>query len=489
MMQLLTIIYALCAVGLGIYTLGQLGLLVQYWRHRHHRVDTPAYEPSTLPQVTVQLPVYNERFVVVRLLRAVAALDYPADRLHIQLLDDSTDTTTKIAAAEVKRLQQAGVSISRVRRTDRDGYKAGALSHGLTLDSSEFVAIFDADFVPPPDFLLRTIPHLLADECAGVVQTRWGHINGADSALTQAQRLMIDTHFVIEQRARSESGWLLPFNGTGGVWRRACIDDAGGWSDVTLTEDLDLSYRAQMRGWRSIYLPDVVVPGELPAQIAAYKQQQARWACGSTQNLRRHGWQVLRQGSVGQRIMGLHHLCQYIPQPLMLILLLLTPPLLLAGYLDHLPLAPLGILSLIPPAMIALGQREIYPAWGKHMWAFPALLLVATGMMWSNSVAVAKGMFADHLQFARTPKFARAKPTTDYHPISARIPTESLLCLYALFAAVLAWRHMPALVPYLLIYALSFGTVTVSELFDRVQLRRKSPPRPKSFSHAGEKDF
>jgi len=458
--HILSAVYLLCAMLLALYTLGQVILLVQYLRQRSF-VTPP--NPDDWPQVTIQLPIYNEKYVVRRLLRAVGVLDYPRDRLHIQLLDDSTDETQQIAAAEVARLRRAGVYIAHVRRADRSGYKAGALAAGLAQTNSPFIAIFDADFVPPRDFLRRTLPHLLADERLGFVQTRWAHLNAEHNALTRAQRLAVDTHFVIEQAARSGSGWLMPFNGTGGVWRAATIHDAGGWSARTLTEDLDLSYRAQLRGWRARLLPQVIVPGELPVHLAAYAQQQARWAAGSTQNLRwllGHVWRAPLR--LSNKLMATHHLCQYVPQPLMLIMLLLAPPLLLIDRLEVLPLAPLGLLGLAPPLMYTLTQRALRSDWLHTLRALPVLVLLGTGLIAHNSRAMLKSLrLSDALPFERTPKFGQKSHSADaYHlsvPAWARI--ESLLALYAMWGVALALTQAPGLVPYLLLHALAFLAV------------------------------
>ena len=233
------------------------------------------------------------------------------------------------------------------------------------------------------------LPHLLADPGLGIVQSRWGHLNAEENRLTRAQRLSIDTHFVVEQAARNRSGWLIPFNGTGGVWRRDCIEAAGGWSADTLTEDLDLSYRAQMAGWRSLFLPDVEVPGEIPPQLAAYKQQQARWATGNTQCLFKLARPILAAPlSASQKVMAIQHLCQYLPQPLMLLMLLLTPPLLLTEGLAGLPLAPLGLLALAPPMMYIASQMRLTKYWRRRLTAFPALLFIGTGISLNNSLAV-----------------------------------------------------------------------------------------------------
>jgi len=280
-MILVEVLYAISAILLSIYGLNNLVLTWLYLRHRKDTIFIPD-PPDEWPFVTVQLPIYNEMHIVTRLVETTAALDYPRDRLEIQVLDDSDDGTHKIAAWAVDAARLRGVDIVHITRAERLGFKAGALSEGLSIARGEFVAVFDADFVAPPDFLKRVVPQF-HDPSVGCVQARWGHLNRDYSALTQVQALGIDGHFIVEQTARSRAGLFLNFNGTAGVWRRAAIDDAGGWQGDTLTEDLDLSYRAQLKGWRFAYLPDVVVPAEIPAQISAFKRQQARWAQGSIQ--------------------------------------------------------------------------------------------------------------------------------------------------------------------------------------------------------------
>ena len=292
MINVLTHLYALCALLLALYTLGQGILLYRYWRTRRDDITTPVM--SIFPEVAVQLPLYNEQFVAARLIDAVARFDYPRDKLLIQVLDDSDDGTVRVVASKLANLEAQGFRVQHIRRNQRKGFKAGALAEGLSHSECEFIAIFDADFVPSPRFLRQTLPHLVANPEIGIVQSRWGHLNADANDLTRAQKLSIDTHFVVEQTARNRSGWLIPFNGTGGVWRRACIEAAAGWSADTLTEDLDLSYRAQIEGWQSLFLPDVEAPGEIPPQLAAYKQQQARWAMGNTQCLLKLARPIIR---------------------------------------------------------------------------------------------------------------------------------------------------------------------------------------------------
>jgi len=281
---LLTVLYVTAAFTLTIYASSQLILLILYWRHRR----APALAPPTtvFPCVVVQLPVYNEPHVIARLIDAAARLDYPADRLTIQILDDSNDATTQIASGKVSEWSARGVHIEHIRRDNRVGYKAGALAYGLTLTDADFAAVFDADFTPQSDFLRAMIPTLLEDETVACVQARWGHMNPFENALTLMQTIALDGHFVVEQIARAQAGLFANFNGSGGIWRIAAVTAAGGWRDVTLTEDLDLSYRVQLNGGRIAYRPDVIVAAELPATMPAYKQQQARWARGGTQVMR-----------------------------------------------------------------------------------------------------------------------------------------------------------------------------------------------------------
>ncbi len=477
MLTLLQTIYALCALSLGLYTAGQALLLWRYWRTRHTESAAPPL--ADFPYVTVQLPLYNEAAVASRLIDAVAAFDYPRDKLLIQVLDDSNDLTVPLVARKLADLEARGFQAQHVRRPDRAGFKAGALAEGLRHCESEYVAIFDADFLPPPDFLQRTLPHLLADPDIGIVQSRWSHLNAGENSLTRAQRLSIDTHFVVEQAARNRSGWLIPFNGTGGVWRRSCLEAAGGWSSDTLTEDLDLSYRAQLAGWRSRFLPDVEVPGEIPPQLAAYKQQQARWAIGNTQCLLKLARPIISSKlRAPQKIMAIQHLCQYLPQPLMLLMLLLTPPLLLAQGLGNLSLAPLGLIGLAPPLMYVASQMQLYPSRGAlcALAAFPALLFIGTGISLSNSLAVVSALLGIETPFRRTPKFERDWKQSHYALSSGlMLWLELALMIYALLAAALAWEMQRELCPYLLIYALSLATVCAWSLRESWIVRRAQP--------------
>ena len=472
MLTFLTIVYVVCAVLLTVYAIGITFLLIGYWLHRHENDSTPKI--SQWPAVAIQLPIYNERHVVERLLNAVAALDYPHDKLTVQVLDDSTDDTSDMIAAHAAVLRAKGLNFQHVQRDNRQGFKAGALAHGLTLlaesdPTSEFVGVFDSDFVPSPDFLRQTIPYLVSDPTVGMVQTRWGHINPSDNALTFGQTMALDGHFVVEQTARCRSGLLMSFSGSGGVWRTKCIEEAGGWSDLTLTEDLDLSYRAQLAGWHFLYLPDVVVPAEVPPQITAYKQQQARWAKGNTQVLTFMLGPLWRADlPLRQRIMATLHLCQYLPQPLMMLMLLLTPPLMAAHALDELPLGPLAAASFGQVLIVVVSQSKLYPNWGRRLLAFPVLLALGTGVAWNNTRAVLGALMGEGGEFRRTPKFASTGRSNTYALHGDRATwIELLWAAYALAGALLAMYTYPSLAPYLVIYGLAFAIVALWSLRER----------------------
>src|SRR5581483_232208 len=275
-------LYLLIISGLALYGLHNLFTTILYLHIKAYPRNRKIEPVDEWPPVTIQLPIFNEKYTVERLLRAVTGLDYPDGLLQIQVLDDSTDDTAQLVCRLADQYKARGVNIEYIHRDSRQGYKAGALDTGLRSASGQYIAIFDADFVPESDWLKRTVP-LFQDPKLGCLQTRWGHTNRHYNSLTRAEAMAIDGHFIVEQTVRSRSDFFLNFNGTAGLWRRACIEDAGGWQYDTLTEDLDLSYRAQMRGWKIDYLPDVVVPAELPSQVEAFKKQQFRWAKGSFQ--------------------------------------------------------------------------------------------------------------------------------------------------------------------------------------------------------------
>jgi cellulose synthase/poly-beta-1,6-N-acetylglucosamine synthase-like glycosyltransferase len=467
---LLTLLQSLITVWLALYGLHAFTLLFLYLRHRQEIEPAPGVNWDDLPHVTVQVPVYNEWHVVERVIDHVTALDYPRDKLHIQILDDSTDDTLRLSRVRAALHRERGADITVLRRPDRDGYKAGALNWGLSHTDSEFIAIFDADFCPQPDFLLKTIPYLIQNPKVGMVQTRWTYLNADYSPLTRAQVLLFDGHFAIEQVARSHSGLFMNFNGTGGVWRRRCIEDAGGWKDDTLCEDFDLSFRAQLAGWEFLYRRDVAVPAELPPQIAAFKCQQSRWSQGSAQTLRKLTWPVLssRKISWGKKILGVLHMSNYLAHPLLVLHLLITLPLLLLPGAGRLPFEDfIGLLGLGPPLIFVIAQQQLHPSdWRRRLRAFPMMLILAVGIAWCSARAAWRGLTRWGGTFVRTPKF-RIEDKDDHWANSRyRLGVDSdtigeiVLALYALIstvAAVVTGKY--ALIPFTLIYAIAFGVV------------------------------
>ncbi len=484
---LLGAIYAVCVLGLFVY--GANAYLMVALHRRGRRPPSPAAPPVALwPTVTVQLPIYNERYVARRLLDAVGALDYPADRLQIQILDDSTDETTAILAEIARALAERGLDVVHLHRRERSGFKAGALAAGLKEASGEFVAIFDADFVPPPDFLRRTLPHF-ADPTVAVVQARWGHLNRDFSLLTVAQALGIDGHFAVEQPARHRGGLFLNFNGTAGVWRRIAIDDAGGWTHDTLTEDLDLSYRAQLRGWRIEYRPEIVCPAELPVLVTGFKTQQRRWAQGSIQTAVKLLPAVLGSSrSAWVRYQAAIHLTYYAIHPLMLLVVVLSAPLLLARPLT--PSLPLlaatglvfGLAAAGPGCMLVYAQRVLGPGWLARARWLPATMVIGVGVAWSTSRAALGGLGSRNDAFVRTPKFGigpsggrwRDKAYVDRRAAGGFV--ELALGAYCVLTTWLYWRHGEyAILPFLLLYASGFLTVGgLTLLHTRWRRRRRA---------------
>lgn len=481
--------YLIALVGLFLYGMNAYLMLAVHWWKRGRAPSVPPPSPVRWPAVTLQLPLYNERYVARRLLEAAGALNYPADRLEIQLLDDSTDDTTEILAETAMRLRNRGLTVIHLHRTDRTGFKAGALAAGLKEARGEFVAIFDADFLPPSDFLRRTIPYFAQPKVA-VVQARWGHLNRHFSLLTMAQSLGIDGHFGVEQSARCWGNLLLNFNGTAGVWRKTAIEDAGGWTHDTLTEDLDLSYRAQLRGWRILYLPEVVCPAELPVLISGFKSQQRRWAKGSIQTAMKLLPTVLRAPlSLWTKYQAFIHLTYYMIHPLMLTVVLLSAP--LFGLKDLAPSAAtlvgvsllFGLAAFGPASMILYAQRILEPAWWRRAWRLPTIMVIGVGVAWSTSLAVLGAFWGQDHEFVRTPKFGigpqggtwRGKGYGDRRPWSGVM--EIMLGLYCAWTASMFWSHgRYGVLPFLLLYTCGF--VTVGSLTVWHGMARRQPGAP-----------
>jgi len=409
-------------VFLGTYVV-VLMLVCVYGAHRYHLVhlfykyrrNAPRLRACfrCLPRVTIQLPMYNERSVANRIIDATCQIDYPRDRLQIQVLDDSTDTTVDVARSAVARWRERGVDIVYIHRTDRTGYKAGALENGLRTATGEFVLIFDADFVPPRDILAKTIHHF-TDPRVGMVQARWEHINRDQSLLTRTQAILLDGHFVIEHAARNRSGRFMSFNGTAGLWRVKCITDAGGWQHDTLTEDLDLSYRAQMKGWKFVYLPDLTSPAELPPDMEAFKQQQYRWAKGGAQTCRKLLPTVLRSRlPLRVKIEAFFHLTSCTVYLYVTLLTLFLYPVVYLkvhvfgdGWERYLFDASVLLLATCgATSFYVASQRVQFKTWSESLKYVPFLMALGIGISLSNSRATLAGFFGKPGEFIRTPKY------------------------------------------------------------------------------------
>ena len=465
-------VYALLLLAMAIYG-GNCVLLVLIHRRRRRSTSSPQPWAGELPAVLVQLPIFNEKNVVRRLLEAAARLDWPADRLFIQLLDDSTDDTPAIAAGIIAELQAAGCQVSHIRRANRSGFKAGALAHGMTHCDAPFIAIFDADFVPPPTFLRDALGHL-ADPGVAAVQGRWTHLNRDWSGLTRAQALAIDGHFGVEQTARCAAGWLMNFNGTGGIWRRAAIVDAGGWSADTLTEDLDLSYRAQLAGWRLVYDPDLTCPAELPTTLAAFKAQQRRWATGSMQTAIKLLPRVWRAKlSLGARLQATLHLTHYAVHALIAATALLSVPcVLLPGLASHATLwsllLPFALAMSGPTVLYLYAQRALGQPLRGPVADLGLLTLVGIGIAVSNAGAVFKAIRQRGGTFERTPKLG---VVTRGDQVAWRYRSgpdglglvEGGLALYCLATAIaLVWSGVWVVAPFMLLDAAGLGLVALA---------------------------
>jgi cellulose synthase/poly-beta-1,6-N-acetylglucosamine synthase-like glycosyltransferase len=411
--------FDLCIV-IAYFTI--LGILSFYGLHRYMMVylfhkyqkrnTAPESRFDTLPRVTVQIPAYNEMYVIERVIDSVCAFDYPSDLLDIQVLDDSTDETQSIARNAVDRWKASGVDIEYIHREDRTGFKAGALENGLRTAKGEFVAIFDVDFVPGPDFLQRSI-HYFADARIGMVQGRWEHLNRGYSFLTRTQAIFLDGHFMLESFTRYLSGRFFNFNGTAGILRRKTIEDAGGWEHDTLTEDLDLSYRAQMKGWKFVFVPDLTVPAELPVEINSFKSQQCRWAKGAMQTCKKVLLKMLKGNfDAGEKLESWYHLTGNISYPLMVILSLIVFPAMVVrfnqGVFQLLIIdLPLFILSFSSVSTFYItSQKALHKDWLKRIAYLPGLMAVGIGMAIPGSKAVLEGAFGVQSPFVRTPKFS-----------------------------------------------------------------------------------
>ena len=479
-----------------------LSILAIYGWHRYYLVylymknkdkaPVPLAPLTVLPKVTVQLPIFNEMYVTDRLIGAVCDLDYPQELLEIQVLDDSTDETREIAELAVRRHAARGFDIKYIHRVDRTGYKAGALDNGLNLADGKFIAIFDADFIPPADFLMRTLPYFETDPKIAMVQARWGHINQDYSLLTKVQAMLLDAHFVLEHGGRNRGGCFFNFNGTAGIWRREAIPDAGGWQHDTLTEDLDLSYRAQLRGWRFIFLPDLVSPAEVPVEMNSFKSQQHRWAKGSIQTCLKLMPQILRSNQpLKVKAEAFFHLSANFNYVFMSILSVLMFPAMWVRYsmgwtemlLIDVPLFAAATWSFCNFYMVA--QRELYPDWKARLKYMPFLMSIGIGLCVNNTRALLEAVFGQQSEFARTPKYGIERQSDEwvgkkYHQaIGVQPMIELALGLYFTYTVFYALTNgLYASAPFLMLFQVGFlytGLLSILQQFTGDDVMLKTP--------------
>src|SRR3954452_25002884 len=463
---MLLIPYFTVLVILASYGIHRYQLVWMYYKNRKNKVTGPPAEfaEENLPRVTIQLPIFNEQFVIDRLVDAVCKIRYPKDKLDIQVLDDSTDETVQVASAVVDRYAAMGYPVSYHHRDNRKGFKAGALDEGLKTSKGELVAIFDADFMPYDDWLIRVVHHF-TDPQVGLVQTRWTHINRNYSFLTEVEAILLDGHFVLEHGGRSRSHVFFNFNGTAGMWRRQAIDEAGGWEHDTLTEDTDLSYRAQLKGWEFKYLQDVECPAELPIEMTAFKTQQARWAKGLIQCAKKDLPKVLKSNvNRREKIEAWYHLTANISYPLMIVLsVLLLPAMVIRFYQGwfqmlyiDLPLFMASTFSI--SSFYLVSQKELYPrSWWKTLLYLPFLMALGIGLTVTNTIAVMEALFGIKSSFKRTPKYrverkGERAQAAKYRKRLGVVPWLELLigCYFALTIAYAIANENYFTIPFLL---------------------------------------
>jgi cellulose synthase/poly-beta-1,6-N-acetylglucosamine synthase-like glycosyltransferase len=483
---LIIVVYLLTLGILALYGLHRSALLWSYLRHRReHAAPRNRFVEAELPRVTVQLPMFNELLVAERVIEAAARIDYPRDRLEIQVLDDSTDRTASIARARCEALRQDGLNIRYVRRAGRVGYKAGALEHGLQSAEGDFLLVFDADFVPP-ESAVRDLIDFFTDPSVGMVQARWAHLNREHSLLTRCQAMLLDGHFVIEHAARNRTGRFFNFNGTAGMWRRAAIEDAGGWEHDTVTEDMDLSYRAQLAGWAFVYAPQVSVPAELPGDMSSFKSQQYRWAKGSIQTARKLLGRILR-APVPAKVKreAFFHLTNNVAYVFLLLLAALQlPNMLIRRRMED----PTLLLLDVPmfwatcgsvAAFYLVAHRDLYGGNWQAMKRLPTMMALGIGLAVNNGRAAIEGWFGRDVEFVRTPKSGATDEQGVTGPMAyrGRQPWHNVLelafglyCTATLVVAI-ATRSW-ASVPFVTLFSAGFLYVGVTSL---IETRRSQP--------------
>jgi cellulose synthase/poly-beta-1,6-N-acetylglucosamine synthase-like glycosyltransferase len=471
-----TICYLSVLLGLSAYGIHRYFIIYLFLKHRKRAVE-PMSRFAQLPKVTMQLPIFNEVYVVERLLKSVSELDYPRELLQIQVLDDSTDDTKQLTAHCVEQLRTRGLNVELIQRVDRTGFKAGALETGLETAHGDFVCILDADFVPEPDLLQKTV-HFFTDPEVGMIQTRWGHLNRGYSLLTRVQAMFLDGHLLLEQTARSRSGRFFNFNGTAGLWRKSCISGAGGWQHDTLTEDLDLSYRAQLAGWKFIFLSDVITPAELPVDMNGFKSQQHRWTKGSIQTCKKLLPTIWRSElSFPLKLEATAHLTSNFAYLLLACLCVLLHPSIggpQTGWVRMILVdVPIFLTASCSVAVFYIcAQRELHPrTWMKEILLLPALLALGVGLSLNNARAVLEAVFNHKSEFARTPKYGierKKQPwrKCKYMPLKSILPiVEMAFALYFTYFLWFAISHRQYLsVPFLAMFQIGFLYVSLSSL-------------------------
>jgi cellulose synthase/poly-beta-1,6-N-acetylglucosamine synthase-like glycosyltransferase len=477
--------YFTVLIILSVYGLHRFDVIRTYFKHRKNATGEPPKRFEQLPPVTIQLPLYNERYVVERLIEEVVKIEYPKELLQIQVLDDSTDDTAPFAEALVERYRNMGYPIEYHHRPNRHGYKAGALQEGLETATGEMVAIFDADFCPPADFLYRTI-HFFAEPNVGVVQTRWSYINRDYNFLTEVEAMLLDGHFILEHGARSRAGYFFNFNGTAGILRKKMIDDAGGWQHDTLTEDSDLSYRAQLKGWRFVYLPGLDCPSELPVEMHGFQVQQSRWAKGLTQVAKKLLPAILHADAPKRvKAEAFLHLTPNISYPLMIVVsALMLPVMIVRFYMGvwhmvfiDLPLIAASFWSI--SLFYVVAQRELYPKnWKRSILMLPMLMAVGVGLTIINTRAVLEALFGVQTSFVRTPKYAIGeKPmnlgTKKYRRRSGWLPYFELLAgtYFAGMVVFAIQTYNLFSIPFLLLFVFGYYWAGLSTLYQEHQGR------------------
>ena len=437
------------------------------------------------PYVTIQLPIFNEMYVAKRIIESSIKINYPVSRLEIQVLDDSTDETRGIVSETVNKIIAKGYNIKLLHRKKRTGYKGGALRDGLKKARGEFIAIFDSDFLPNINILENVIPHFLHNKNLGMVQTRWGHINPDYSILTRAQAIGIDSHFAIEQVARFGSDLFINFNGTAGIWRKECIIDAGNWQDDTLTEDLDLSYRATLKGWKMKYIKDIVNDSELPVQLSAYKSQQFRWAKGSIQTAIKLLKKLFRsKNTLFKKIQGFFHLSYYLVHPLLLFNILFTIPVISSKnfiFYNHSIISSIAmffaIAVFISPVVFFFSQVFTYKNWIKRIKWIPYAIIVGTGIAVNNTFGVIEAIIGKKTPFIRTPKFGINDCKDKWKNKKYKIRKSSFFImllelffsLYSILGTVLAFYHkIYFIIPFFFIYSISFTYIFILGVIQKI---------------------